>query len=56
MTNYETIKDMTVNELASFLCGLMCADCCKEHCPAKGFCYHGHNGMKDWLESEDNNE
>lgn len=57
MTNHENIKDMTVNELASFLCNLMCAECCENRCPAKELCHSGHTGMKKWLESEvDDNE
>lgn len=50
--NYEQIKQMTVKELAEFLCGLMCSHCCEENCPATNHCSSGHNGMPDWLESE----
>ena len=52
MTNIEKIRDMRPQELASFLCNLMCADCCRNNCPAKDYCELGHTGMKDWLESE----
>ena len=52
MTNYEEITRMTVEELAAFLCNLMCADCCKERCPARTYCRKGHTGTKDWLTAD----
>ena len=58
MTNYERIKAMSVDELASFLCNIFIAEAEVEVedpctiCPARNHCRYGHNGMKDWLESE----
>lgn len=49
MTNYERINQLSVENLAIFLCD-MCEKC--EDCPANHFCYKGHNGMKYWLEME----
>lgn len=56
MKQYENIKQMDKEELANFLCDLMCVDCCENRCPARKFCSSRHIGMKDWLESEVNNE
>ena len=56
MTQYEYIKQMDKEELACFLCNLMCADCCESRCPAKDYCEYGHTGMKDWLETEANDD
>lgn len=62
MTNFEKIKDMTVNEIADFLvCGCVttaqldfCSNCQKEHnneCVTEGFClYSDWYIMKWWLE------
>lgn len=52
MNNYEKIKQMDKEELSNFLCNLMCNHCCDNRCPARDKCYTGHSGMKDWLESE----
>ena len=56
MTNYERIKAMSVDELAAFLCNIFIAEVEVEDpctiCPASNYCRYGHNGMKDWLESE----
>ena len=49
MTNYEMIKQSSIDELARFLCEEW--EACSE-CPAREFCHYGHNGMKDWLEKE----
>ena len=49
MTNYEMIKQSSIEELAIFLCDAW--QSCSE-CPAREFCYFGHTGMKDWLEKE----
>ena len=49
MTNYEMIKQSSLEDLARFLCRT-CAEC--EDCPASNLCYIGHNGMKAWLEKE----
>ena len=53
MTNLENIKQMSKEELASFLCeyiGAFTEGC--GYCPARKFCSYGHNGMVKWLESE----
>ena len=49
MNNYERIKNMTIDELAEFLCNNEC-----EQCAYKGFdCgYDCFIGVKQWLESE----
>ena len=49
MTNYEMIKQSSIEEMAIFLCDAQ--ESCNK-CPAREFCYFGHNGMKDWLEKE----
>ena len=55
MTNYDRIKAMSVDELASFFCNIIAVveveDPCAI-CPARKHCRYGHTGMKDWLESE----
>lgn len=55
MKNYERIKGMTIDELASFFCNIITEaeveDPCTI-CPARKHCRYGHTGMKDWLESE----
>ncbi len=58
MTNFEKIKQMSVEELAEFICNRMCADCCDNRCPAREFCEAGcrYSGMSKWLESEADNE
>ena len=53
MKNIDRIKQMTAEELATFLCNLMCNECCENRCPAQGFCRFGHTGMLEWLESEE---
>lgn len=50
MTNFEAIKDMSLKELADFLCTLNRDDC--SECIASKYCYRGHNGMPYWLEAE----
>lgn len=56
MTNYERIKAMSVDDLAAFFCNIIIAEVEVEDpctiCPARKHCRYGHNGMKDWLESE----
>ena len=58
MTNFEKIKQMSVEELAEFICSLMCDDCCDNRCPASEKCGGGFMclGMSEWLESEADNE
>lgn len=56
MNQYKKIMQMDKEELSNFLCNLMCADCCENRCPAKEYCTNGHTGMKDWLESEADDE
>ena len=58
MTNYEKIKSMSVDEMAEYFCRgmediekLADMECCS-CCPARGFCYSGHNGFKTWLNRE----
>lgn len=54
MTKFEYIKSLTVEEMAEELCEfvqLVEAECA--FCPAKEYCYRGHNGMKDWLMDEE---
>ena len=47
MTNFEKIKNMSVEELANFICGLTYCD----YCP---ICYRGgcEHSWERWLESE----
>lgn len=56
MTNYNNIKQMDKDELSAFLCNLMCSECYENRCPAKEYCRTGHTGMRDWLESEVDDE
>ena len=66
MTNFEKIKNMSIDEMAEYFGGdeveetFICASCrpeyCK-HCREDGFCSaEGHNrcvpAVKKWLESE----
>ena len=51
MTNFENIKQMSKEELASFLCDHIGAVSC-DYCPASEFCSFRNNGMVKWLESE----
>lgn len=57
MTNYEKIKEMTLEELATFLCNSFdeAFNNCEE-CPAREYCRKGCNGFKVWLESEAKDE
>lgn len=52
-TNADRIREMTDEELASFLCNFL-TSCEPEHpcndCVAKSYCHTGHNGMIDWLQ------
>lgn len=48
-TNADRIRTMSLEDLGRFLCGLMNLDDCDARCPAREFCYPGHNGMKDYL-------
>ncbi len=52
MNNFEKIKQMSKEDLAKFLCGLMSADDCEVTCPAREHCRFQHNGLIDWLERE----
>jgi hypothetical protein len=47
MTNFEKIKNMSVEELANFICGLTYCDYCPICC--RGGCEHS---WERWLESE----
>lgn len=53
MTNFERIKAMSVEELASFLCA--CSDCRNGMCWGNDLCTPGDgtcNGLVKYLESE----
>lgn len=53
MTNYEKIKEMTLEELGDFLCDFVdvkVGDC--DECPAQEYCRKGCNGFKGWLEQD----
>lgn len=56
MTRFEQIKEMDIIDLAEFLCDLMCSQCCESRCPARGECSPGNNAMRQWLESEVDND
>ena len=56
MSNFENIKQMSKEDLAAFLCNLMCADCCETRCPARAECSYGHSGMLDFLDKEASDE
>ena len=54
MTNYERIKNMSVEEMAQFICGIYDDDTCKYD---KFICgttilNYDEGGIKHWLESE----
>ena len=54
MTNFERIKNMSVEELAELFEGVCCARVCAL-CPLFKSCggdYIGENGWEEWLESE----
>lgn len=52
MTRYERIAS-SVDDAAEELCKVFeQLDC--ENCPASKYCYKGHNGMKEWLENDEN--
>ena len=50
-TEYDRIHAMNQEELGKFLCSLMNSDNCYNNCPARDYCYHGHNGMEEYLSS-----
>lgn len=53
MTNYERIKNMSVEELAQLLCN--CSDCGNGRCYGNDLCTQGDgacNGLVKWLEQE----
>ena len=53
MTNFDRIKRMTIEELASFLCA--CSDCGNGRCYGDGLCKPGDgtcNGIIKYLKSE----
>ena len=56
MTNGDSIRSMTDDELAAFLCDLFANDeheLC-EDCFAEKYCLAGRNGFLDWLKEESN--
>lgn len=50
MTNFEEIKELTLEQLAIKLCNLYCGDC--KHCPVEKQCSVGCNGFIPWLKEE----
>lgn len=48
MTRFEKIKAMTIEEMADMMCENF--EC--EKCPAQERCWRDHNGMKEFLEEE----
>mgnify|MGYP007038184224 CR=1 FL=1 len=50
MTRYEQIKEMTLEEMSSFLCECLVTDCGR--CKATEYCHLGHTGFTDWLNEE----
>ena len=50
MTNFERIKEMTIEEMARLLCN--CSDCTGDLCYGQDLCSFGQNGCLRWLESE----
>lgn len=47
MTNFERIKNMSVDEMALFFCNELELEC--RDCIASDDCHRGHNGFKTWL-------
>lgn len=56
MTNLEKIRQMEEEDLAAFLCNLMCAECCERTCPAREFCKVRDSGMTHWLRKDADDE
>lgn len=54
MNNYNKIKELSIDDMARFLCDniALAVDC--DECPAAKHCCYGHNGVKHWLEQESN--
>ena len=50
LTNADRIRSMSDMELVEFLCGISSENCYT--CFARKQCYVGHNGFRDWLQSE----
>ena len=48
MTRAEAIRQMTDEEIATFLCSI--SDC--QTCVAQDTCSYGHKGYKDWVQEE----
>lgn len=59
MNRYESLKKMTVEQMADELCRMFQTenevDICKA-CPGNKFCRHGHNGLIDYLKGDENDE
>lgn len=52
MTNFEVIKELTLEQLATKLCNLyQDADDCHK-CPVAAYCRVGRNGFIPWLKEE----
>lgn len=57
MSNADIIRNMTDQQLASFLCYIsgMTDDGCEE-CLAANLCSFHHNGMMDWVKQDHDKE
>ena len=59
MSNYDVLKNMTVEELGHFFCNTMeiigentTSGLCCSICPVENICMKGKNGFITWLEKE----
>jgi hypothetical protein len=54
MTKYEQIKNMTIDEMSEFICGIYDDDVCKYDKFICGITIpnYDEDGIKNWLESE----
>ena len=48
-TNADSIRAMSDEELAKWLCSISTAECCDRSCPARNMCDLGDNGLIKWL-------
>lgn len=51
MTRFEKMKESDISDMQKILCdyiSVQTADACAK-CPFDDRCYHGHNGILDWL-------
>lgn len=49
-TNADSIRAMSDEELAKWLCSISTAECCDRSCPARDMCDFGDNGLIKWLQ------